>query len=472
MSRPVPQSAVSRNWAGLAMLALPALLIAVDMTCLYVTIPHLSEDLGPTATQLLWINDIYGFFIAGALVPMGALGDRIGRRRLLLLGAALFGAASILAAWAPNAEALIAARAVLGLAGATLMPSTLSLARVMFDDDRRRTLAVSVIMAAFSVGTALGPLASGLLLNYFWWGSVFLMAVPVTVLLLLVGPRTLPEYRDPTARSIDLPSAALSMSAVLALVYAIKHAAASGFDARAAAFVLVGLVAGAVFVRRQRTLDDPLLDLTLLRNRLIRSSLGTYTLGLLAMAGTQLFVVLYLQQVLGLGPLQAGMWMVPAALGTLASSLVAPFLIRRWRPAVVIGGSLTVSVLGFLLLTRVGVDDLPLLMVGYVAISLGVSPVIALCTDIVVSSAPAERAGSAAALSETGAELGAALGVALLGSLGFAVHRGSLGADPASVVSSEAVADGLVVAAGASAAVVALTALVSVAALRRIPVQR
>jgi DHA2 family multidrug resistance protein-like MFS transporter len=207
---------------------LPCLLYAMDLTVLNLAVPHLSKDLRPSSTELLWIVDIYGFMAAGSLVTMGTIGDRIGRRRLLLIGAAAFGATSLLAAWSASAAMLIAARAVLGVAGATVAPSTLSLIRTMFPDERQRTVAISVWITSFSVGGAIGPLLGGVLLEWFWWGSVFLLAVPVMAVLLVLGPLLLPEFRDPQAGRLDLISAALSMAAVLAVIFGLKQLARDG----------------------------------------------------------------------------------------------------------------------------------------------------------------------------------------------------------------------------------------------------
>jgi MFS transporter, DHA2 family, multidrug resistance protein len=224
-----PAQATRREWAGLAVLALPTLLVSVDTFVLLLALPQISEHLHPSSTQLLWISDIYSFLLAGFLVTMGTLGDRIGRRRLLLIGAAAFGLASVLAAYAPNPALLIAARALLGLAGATLSPSTLALIANMFRDPRQRAVAIGVWMACFMSGAAIGPIVGGVLLERFWWGSVFLLAVPVMALLLTAGPLLLPEYRAGGAGGVDLVSVALSLAGILPVVYGITGLARAGW---------------------------------------------------------------------------------------------------------------------------------------------------------------------------------------------------------------------------------------------------
>ncbi|WP_308010446.1 MFS transporter [Blastococcus sp. LR1] len=223
-----------RRWSALAVLALPVLLISVDMTVLGFAVPALSADLGPTSTELLWIVDIYSFLLAGLLVLMGNLGDRIGRRRLLIAGAIAFGLASALAAFATSPEMLIAARALLGLGGATLMPSTLALLRSVFPDDRERRLAIAIWAAAFSGGAAVGPIIGGVLLERFWWGSVFLVNAPVMVLLVIGALVLLPESRNPLPGPFGVPSGLLSIAGVLPVVYALKTVAKDGPSATAA----------------------------------------------------------------------------------------------------------------------------------------------------------------------------------------------------------------------------------------------
>ena len=416
--------ATRREWIGLAVLALPCLLYAMDLTVLNLAVPHLSADLRPSSTQLLWIVDIYGFLVAGSLVSMGTLGDRIGRRRLLLIGATAFGAASVLAAWSSSAEMLIAARALLGVAGATVAPSTLSLIRNMFLGPRQRTVAISVWLTSFSVGGAIGPLAGGVLLQWFWWGSVFLLAVPVMALLLVLGPLLLPEFRDPRAGRLDLVSAALSVVAVLAVIYGLKQLAQNGLGWPPTLAILAGLVVGVVFVRRQHRLADPLLDLRLFRSHAFSAALATNLLSFFVGFGSLLFIAQYLQLVLGLSPLAAGLWMLPSSAGFVIGSLVTPRLARRVRPAFVMAAGMVLAAVGLALFTRLdSAAGLAVLVTGSVIFSLAIAPVDTLATDLAVGAAPPERAGAASALAETSAEFGGALGIAFLGVIGVAVYR-------------------------------------------------
>ena len=443
--------ATRRDWIGLAVLALPCLLYAMDLTVLNLAVPAISADLRPSSAQLLWIIDIYGFMVAGALITMGTIGDRIGRRRLLLTGAAAFGVTSVLAAWSANAAMLIAARALLGVAGATLAPSTLSLIRSMFLDARQRTFAIGVWITSFSAGAAIGPVLGGLLLARFWWGSVFLLAVPVMVLLLAVGPKLLPEFRDPRPGRLDVASAVLSLAAVLAVIYGLKQLAQAGPSRLAVASIVAGVALGVVFVRRQAKLADPLLDLALFRVPAFSAALATYGLGILIVFGMDIFVAQYLQLVLGLSPLRAGLWSVPAAAGFIAGSMLAPLVVRRVRPVTVMVGGLVLAAAGLGLLTQVGGSTgLAVLVTGSVVFAFGLAPVFTLATDLIVGSAPAERAGAASAISETAAELGGALGIAILGVIGTAVYRGHVTGEipPGAATASRDTLGGAVAAAG------------------------
>ena len=427
----VPAKATRREWIGLAIIALPCMVYAMDLTVLNLALPAISAELDPTASQLLWIVDVYGFLVAGFLITMGTLGDRIGRRKLLLIGGAAFGAASIVAAFADSAAMLIAMRALLGVAGATLAPSTMSLIRNMFHDEHQRQFAIGVWIASFSLGGALGPLVGGVLLQYFWWGSVFLVAVPVMALLLLVGPRLLPEYRDPNAGTVDLASVAQSLAAVLSLIFGLKQLAEHGPSWTAAAFVLAGLAVGTLFVRRQAHLTYPLLDMSLFRRPRFAATIAAYGLTSLAMFGVYIFITQYLQLVLGLSPLKAGLATVPWALAFVVGSLLAPRLTRRVGALQVMVGGLLVAAFGYALLVFADLPspgaNLALLIVSTVVMSLGMAPVFTLGNEIIITSAPPERAGAASALSETASEFSGACGIAIFGSLGMALYRHRLG---------------------------------------------
>ncbi len=379
-----------REWIGLAVLALACLLYVMDLTVLHLAVPAISEDLHPSSAQLLWIIDIYGFMVAGFLITMGTLGDRIGRRKLLLIGAAAFGGVSVLAALSTSAEMLIVSRALLGIAGATLAPSTLSLIFAMFEDPKQRSIAIGVWISAFSAGGAIGPVLGGLLLEQFWWGSVFLLALPVMALLLILGPIVLPEYKAPDAGRLDLPSAALSLVAVLAMIFGLKQIAQDGVGAVAIGSIVVGVAAGAIWVRRQLSLADPMIDVRLFRIPRFSAALAVNFLAIFMAVGYFLFVAQYLQLVLGLSPLVAGLWSVPSALGFVVGSNIAPRIVHRVRPAWIIGSGLALAAAGLAILTRVGgPDGLAVVVLSSVVISLGFGPVFGLTTELIVGIGPA-----------------------------------------------------------------------------------
>jgi MFS transporter, DHA2 family, multidrug resistance protein len=422
----VPARATRREWIGLAVLTLAALVYAMDLTVLNLAVPRISAELQPTSAQLLWIIDIYGFLVAGLLITMGTLGDRIGRRKLLLGGAAGFALASLLAAFSTSAEMLIFSRAVMGIAGATIAPSTLSLIFTMFLDPKQRTTAIGFWIAAYSAGGAIGPVLGGVLLEFFWWGSVFLIGVPVMGLLLLLGPRTLPEYKDPAARRLDLLSAAMSLVAILAVVFGLKEIAQDGIAPVPVVAIVVGVLLGIAFVRRQLQLESPIIDVRLFRIRAFTASLGTYLLGIFVVVGYFLFIAQYLQLVLGLSPIEAAVWSLPSAIGFIVGSVAAPKIIHRFPPSVIMGVGMAIAAAGTALLIGLGLDGgtgILLIVVASIVISVGLAPVITLATELIVGSAPPEQAGAATGMSETSGELGGALGIAILGSVGTAVYR-------------------------------------------------
>lgn len=414
-----------KEWAGLAVLALPTILLGLDVTILYLALPALAVELQPSSTQALWIMDAYGFMIAGFLITMGTLGDRVGRRRLLMIGAFAFAVASVFAAYAPNAEWLIVARAALGIAGATLMPSTLALISNMFFDLRQRALAIGIWATMFALGMALGPVVGGLLLEPFWWGAAFLIAVPIVAVLLVAAPLLLPEYRDPHAGRLDLLSVLLLLMAILPSIYGIKEFSKAGVTPLVLLTLSLGISGTMCFIHRQKILPDPLLDLQLFSSKTFTVALVILLVGLVGVAGMMLLVTQYLQLVAGYTPLIAGLWMGPPALMMVLAGIFAPLFARRIRPAFVIAAALMLSSIGCGLLAQVDPLSVQVLQVviGFSLVYLGLGTIAALGTDLVVGTAPPEKAGSASSMSEMVQELGVALGVALLGSLATLLYR-------------------------------------------------
>ncbi|MER5635645.1 MFS transporter [Kitasatospora sp. NPDC002227] len=432
-----PQTAHPRRWLGLAVLVLAVSLVAIDATVLSLAIPSISETLRPSGTQLLWIGDSYSFVLAGLLVSMGALSDRIGRKKLLLIGSSAFGAASLLAAYAPTPGWLILARALLGVAGATIMPSTLSLIRGLFPDDRERATAIGIWGAGATAGAALGPLVGGALLEHFWWGSVFLLNLPVLALLLVLGAWLLPESRDPKPGRWDVLSVALSMAGVIAVVYAIKEAAAGSLAHWyvPTAFVL-GSAALALFVRRQLRLPTPLLDVRLFRDRRFTAAALSSLCALIGLSGVIFFMSQYLQLIRGYQPLTAGIAELPAFAGAVIGGLLTARLARRAGTRATLTGGLLAMGLGIGVLGWVHQDSAYLLLgTAFLAVGAAEGVVYTLAADLVLTAAPADKAGAASAVSETAYELGTALGIALVGSVVTSIYAGALtvpaGADQA-----------------------------------------
>ncbi|PVZ56347.1 MFS transporter [Arthrobacter sp. H-02-3] len=429
-----------RDWVALALLMFPVLLVAVDNTALTFALPAIARSLSASGVQLLWIIDAYPLVLAGLLVAMGSLGDRIGRRRLLFVGSAGFAVASAATAFAPSAEWLIAGRAGLGLFGAMLMPSTLSLIRNIFPQPNRRRLAVAIWAAGFSGGAALGPIAGGWLVEHFWWGAVLLVAVPIILPLLLLGPALIPESRDPKPGRVDVPSIILSLLVMVPVVYGIKALATHGPAPEAFASIGVGLLMGYVFIRRQRNLAEghstaratghstaPMLDVSLFGNRIFSTAIIANVLALFSFNGFILFLAQHLQLLEGQSPSASGVAMVPALIATVVAGLLVVPLVRKVRPGFVVAGGLLLSAAGYFMVAFGDHSHGPsLLLAALMVLCLGVGAAETISNDLILGAAPADKSGAAAAISETGYEVGSLLGTAILGSILTASYQGNL----------------------------------------------
>ncbi|MEV5966065.1 MFS transporter [Kribbella sp. NPDC051952] len=471
-----------RKWIALGVLCLATLLVALHVFMMLLALPAVTDALDATASQQLWILDIYGFLLAGPMIAMGSLGDRIGRRRLLLAAAAVFGAASVVAAYAVNPGMLIGARAMLGLAGAAIAPCTLSLIATLFPDARQRAIALGVWAGCFPVGAVIGPIVGGLLLDHFWWGSAFLIDVPVMIVLLIVGPLLLPEYRNEQAGRIDLASVALSLAAILPAIHGLKQLASHGADWSAFAALTLGASCGWIFVRRQQGLVDPLVDVRLFARRTFSVTLGSMMAYSMLTGGVMVFVTQYFQLVQGMEPLAAGLALVPGMIAMAVAFQVAPRLARRIRPGLLIPGGIAVTVVGVAVMMQA--TSTGVLVVAFAVECIGAAPLLTVGTNLVLASAPPAKVGAAGALMQTANELGYPLGIAVLGSVVTATYRGQMdgsggsslseaihnGADPAVLGAARtAFTSGFHLAAGITA--VALT-VVSILLLRTLTDRR
>jgi len=429
-----------KEWLGLGLLVLPSLLLFMMLTILFLAIPHIAVDLRPSSTQMLWIVDIYGFLMAGFLVAMGTLGDRVGRRLVFTAGSAVFAVVSLVAAYTGDPGWMIFWRAVLGVAAAAVMPATLGLIFSMFLNPKQRGIAIGAWAASISVGVALGPLLSGLLLEAFTWRSTFLISVPLMAIVAIGAPFVLPEHKDQNAGKLDLISVGLLLATLLPLIYGVKTLAKDDAGVVALGAIAVGVAFGFWFVFRQLRAASPLLDVRLFANRTVSGALSVYILAALAMGGVYLMFTQYLQLVADLSPLQTGLTILPAALVLVGVSMYTPILARRVRPGYIIAGGLAVQVVGYLMLTQVeSTAGLPLLIAGFIVLYPAVNPAMALTTGLVVGSVPPEKAGAASGLSTTANDLGLSLGVALIGSVGVAAYRNEIELPaglPADVVAS------------------------------------
>jgi DHA2 family multidrug resistance protein-like MFS transporter len=416
----------AREWLALAVLMLPVLLTSIDNTVLSFALPQVSTALHPSGEQLLWLVDIYPLMLAGLLVPMGSLGDRFGRRRLLLIGAVGFGVASVCAAYSPNAESLFASRVLLGVFGATLMPSTLSLIRNIFVNRDDRRIAIATWASMFAGGAALGPVVGGWLLEHYWWGSVFFINVPIIIVFIGAAVFLLPESRDPRPGRIDIPSIGLSLSAMLPTVMGIKQFAEHGFSDVSVTAFAVGILSAVAFVRRQRRIADPMIDLALFSDRIFTGAIVANLLSLMGYAGFVFFAAQFLQIGMGLSPLAAATALLPGLVVTVLAGFAAVRLVRFIPARVLIAASFVMSALGYAIASFVGTPSTGSIMLAFTVLGLGIGLAETLTNDLMLSSVPPFKAGAASAISETAYEVGAVLGTAVLGSVLTSTYRSHL----------------------------------------------
>ncbi|MFH9074460.1 MFS transporter [Streptomyces alboflavus] len=424
-----PPGAGANRWVVLVVLCVSLLLVAVDATVLHVAVPAVTEDLKPGAIELLWIVDIYPLVCASLLILFGTLGDRVGRRRVLLLGYGLFGVASAIAALADTPNVLIAARALLGVGGAMIMPATLSILRQVFPDRRERALAIGIWSAVAAVGAACGPLLGGFLLEHFWWGSVFLINIPLMLVSLPVGRWLLPESTGARNGPWDVVGALMAAGGLFGLVLGVKRLG-SGESPFGATTLLALLVGGGLlvsFVRRQRRRRYPLVDLAMFTRPAFSTSVGCIVLAMLALVGLELIAAQYLQLVLGLSPLETGLRLLPLTIAAMAAGLAGSRMLLRFGPRAMVASGFALTALAVAALTAMGTDDnAPLLLTGFVLLGFGLETTLFGAYESMLSEAPQTQAGGAAAIGETSYQLGAGIGIALLGSVMNAAYAPGL----------------------------------------------
>ncbi|MBP2706608.1 MFS transporter [Microbispora sp. RL4-1S] len=419
----------ANRWSVLVLLCFSLLLIAVDATVLHIAVPALTAALEPSAVQLLWIIDVYSLVVAPLLVTFGTLGDRYGRRPFVLAGYVVFGLASLAAAFAWSPGVLIAARAILGVGGAMIMPATLSIIRQVFTDRRERAIALGVWSAVAAAGAAVGPLIGGVLVEHLWWGSVFLINVPLLLVALPLAVRILPPSPRRTGRPWDAPSAALSTFGILALAFGLKEAGYGHSTARGLSLAVFagGLALLAWFVRRQRRLAFPLLDIGLFRQRCFATGVGCVLTAIFALVGLELMLAQYLQLVLGLTPLQAAVRMLPLMVAAVAGGLAAAHLLRRVGLRASVAGGLALTAVSLTPVLSWGVERHGAMLTAcFVGIGFGVEVALLAASDAIMASVPESQAGGAAAIEETAYELGAGLGIAVLGTITTLVYAPAL----------------------------------------------
>jgi DHA2 family multidrug resistance protein-like MFS transporter len=414
----LPRSADRTAWLGLVAVLPLVLLVAMDGSILYLAMPHVTSALQPTADQALWILDIYGFVVGSLLIVFGNIGDRYGRLKLIMAGAAVFGAGSLGAAYSQTPELLIASRALMGLGGATLLPSGLAIVSALFPDPRLRAQAIGIFAATFAAGFAIGPLIGGMLLRQFAWGAVFLINVPVVIGFMIGAPILLREVRSTVGGSIDLASLVLSFAGILLFTYSLKHAAAYGFTPTQILAGAAGIMALALFVRRQTRLEYPLLDLGLFRDRIFSIAILTGLLSLVVWSAAGYLSGVYLQSVLGFDVFAAALLTLPGAIVLTATCVGTARIVERiGRKTALVATHLLISAGAFLLLFTTTEAGIAVFVASTMVAGIGYGLSFSLVADIAVSAVPASRAGAAGSIAETSNELGNALGISLLGSL-------------------------------------------------------
>ncbi|MFD7093432.1 MFS transporter [Streptomyces xanthophaeus] len=419
----------ANRWAVLAVLCVSLVLVALDATILHVAVPSVTEDLRPGSIELLWIVDAYPLVCAALLILFGTLGDRVGRRRILLLGYGLFGVASAVAAFADNAQVLIAARALLGIGGAMIMPATLSILRQVFPDRRERALAIGIWTAVAAVGAASGPVLGGFLVQHYWWGSVFLINIPLMALILPLGRWLLPESKGSSDGPWDVTGALMAAAGVLGTVLGIKRFGAERqlADPEALLPLVLGAALLIVFVRRQKRRTHPLIDMRLFSRAAFSTSVGCIVLAMLALVGLELIAVQYLQLVLHLSPLETGLRLLPLTFAAMAAGATGSYTLARTGPRRMVSLGFLLTAFAVLLLTLMGQQDRPVLLtVGFILLGFGLQTTLFAAYESMLSEAPAASAGGAASIGETSYQLGAGMGIALLGSVMNAAYAPAL----------------------------------------------
>ncbi|RMI13819.1 MFS transporter [Cellulomonas triticagri] len=423
-----------RRWALLATVGAGLLLITLDNSILYTALPTLTAELGASGSTALWIINAYPVMMAGLLLGAGTLGDRVGHRRMFVVGLSVFGIASLAAAFAPSPELLIAARALLAVGAASMMPATLALIRLSFDDERERNLAIAIWGSLSVVGAALGPILGGTLLQHFWWGSVFLINVPVVIAALIATAIVAPHDDADPSKRWDLVSSLQAMVGLVGAVLFIKELAHVPQNWVTIAVAAVAAAVGfSLFVRRQRKLDEPMLEFSIFRNKAFSGGVIAAAFAMFTIAGAQLVTTQRFQLVEGFSPLEAGLLVATIALGSLPSALIGGAFLHLLGLRLLISGGLGVGALGVATtVAAVATGAFPLLVIGFVVTGLGLGGAFSVASAAIMGNAHPRKAGMAASVEEVSYEFGSLSAVALLGSLLTFVYSATVKLPPGS----------------------------------------